>query len=61
MRRRYRLWKARRRKVEQCEKCGRWLRRSQVVELVSEPERGKFGWTSMSATYCKRDAPKEAA
>jgi hypothetical protein len=60
MARRYRLWKARRRKVERCETCGRDLRRNQTVELASEPAPGKFGWTATVATYCKRHAPRKA-
>lgn len=58
MRRRYRLWKARRRPCDRCETCGRMLRRSQAVEITETITVDDLGGTALTAVYCKAHAPK---
>lgn len=47
-------------KTKQCETCGRWLTPKRAVE-ITDIQTGKFGFTSITATYCKADAPEERA
>lgn len=52
--------------VEQCEVCGKWFPKKKVV-VISEQFRESFrygedhirGMTEISATFCKKHAPKE--
>ena len=58
-----RFWRRRGYRVE-CEKCGRKVKPSKAVTITDSgydaTEFGAGGW-SITATYCKADAPKGAA
>ena len=49
----YRRWKARRRKLWQCERCGRDLTRTQKTDLTAVWHT-EDGPGAITATYCKR-------
>ena len=54
----------RRRRKVQCETCGRLVPATKAVQITaSAPIRSEWGvgGGSVTATYCKNDAPKEAA
>lgn len=57
-------WRRRHTKTKQCEVCGQWFRPTEVVEItdagLDATEFGMGGW-SITATFCRKDAPKEAA
>lgn len=60
---RIRRWRKRRAVRVECEVCGKRIRPKDAITVTDEgygsTEFGAGGW-SMSATYCKTDAPQEA-